>query len=236
MKGKESGQYGKDFPSRLRLLLNESGTNQNKLAEAIGKTRQTISLYCGGQAKPDIDALLIIAKFFGVTTDWLLGVPGAPKEINADKYQVMKTTGLSEMAVDILLENSAKHHEALETLLCIDDFTTAMYDIETAIEYSDSYNSFEYYLIPAYLGFVEDGEDAPHTIDEIKDDLLRMKCKYPAIIQINEYVDYLISDAFKLLERQYKETIIKNIYSLLHEASAVEMEELKHGNDNPTEE
>ena len=104
MKGKESGQYGKDFPARLRLLLDESGTNQNKLAEAIGKTRQTVSLYCVGQAKPDIDALLIIATFFEVTTDWLLGVPGAPMREDKGKRALMGTCGMNEDAACGLLD------------------------------------------------------------------------------------------------------------------------------------
>jgi len=48
------------------------GISQEKLAEQVGVSRQSISKWENGDAKPEIDKLLLLAAAFDVTTDWLL--------------------------------------------------------------------------------------------------------------------------------------------------------------------
>ncbi|MCM1441023.1 MAG: helix-turn-helix domain-containing protein [Roseburia sp.] len=55
----------------LRLELKLS---QRELGVKLGVCNQTISFWESGQREPDLDALIEIAKFFGVSTDYLLGV------------------------------------------------------------------------------------------------------------------------------------------------------------------
>lgn len=61
------------FPSRLRNLMETRGVTQQELAEAVGVTRQSISMYAGGQTVPDIYTVQLIADFFKVGVTALLG-------------------------------------------------------------------------------------------------------------------------------------------------------------------
>lgn len=62
------------FPTRLNELMQERGVSQEKLARALGIKRQTVSLYKTGQSSPDVEKLSLIAEFFNVSSDWLLGL------------------------------------------------------------------------------------------------------------------------------------------------------------------
>ncbi len=62
------------FPQRLSALMMRRKLTQQKLADALGVKRQTVSLYISGQSMPDAEQLRNIALFFGVSADWLLGL------------------------------------------------------------------------------------------------------------------------------------------------------------------
>ena len=61
------------FSNRLVSLRKEKGLTQEALATAIHKKRSTYSGYETEGKEPDIDTIGILAKYFGVTTDYLLG-------------------------------------------------------------------------------------------------------------------------------------------------------------------
>ena len=63
-----------NFAKNLTELMKESETSQNKLANALNVKQQTISRYINGEREPDIDTIIAIAKFFIVSTDYLLGL------------------------------------------------------------------------------------------------------------------------------------------------------------------
>ena len=50
----------------------ECGISQEKLAEILGVSRQSVSKWETGEAMPDLNKLLLISKTFNVSTDWLL--------------------------------------------------------------------------------------------------------------------------------------------------------------------
>ncbi len=50
----------------------KAGLSQEALAEKLGVSRQAISKWETGEATPEVGKLLLLAKTFGVTTDWLL--------------------------------------------------------------------------------------------------------------------------------------------------------------------
>lgn len=68
------------FSSRLISLRKERQMTQTDLANALHKTRSTISGYETEGKEPDYDMLCSIAKYFGVTIDYLLGVAEARTE------------------------------------------------------------------------------------------------------------------------------------------------------------
>lgn len=65
--------------NNLRTLRKQHGLSMKALGEALGLAESTISLYEAGKRQPDNDTLVKIANFFGVTTDYLLGVSNYPK-------------------------------------------------------------------------------------------------------------------------------------------------------------
>ncbi|MGN1052432.1 MAG: helix-turn-helix domain-containing protein [Candidatus Scatosoma sp.] len=61
------------FDERLRQLRKDAGLKQAQLAEAIGATQRKISYLESGQTEPDLYTLCMLADYFEVSTDYLLG-------------------------------------------------------------------------------------------------------------------------------------------------------------------
>lgn len=61
------------FSERLKKLRESSNLTQLQLAEILNIGRASISNYELGIRMPDIDVLLKIANYFGVSTDYLTG-------------------------------------------------------------------------------------------------------------------------------------------------------------------
>lgn len=97
---KETGKRIEDvFAEKVILLREKNNISQQELANEIGITRQSLSLYENGQRTIRSDVLLKIADFFNVTTDYLLGKTAA-QTIEADTRAVCDYIGLSEKAVE----------------------------------------------------------------------------------------------------------------------------------------
>ena len=75
------------FHERLKLLRNESGETQARIADAIGVTPQVLSLYFNNR-EPNFDILCKIAQHFNVSTDYLLGISNAK---NTDETLAINT-------------------------------------------------------------------------------------------------------------------------------------------------
>lgn len=57
----------------LRLLREEKGISQQKLAEMLNTSQQNIFKYEKTACEPDIATLIKIAEIFNVTVDYLIG-------------------------------------------------------------------------------------------------------------------------------------------------------------------
>lgn len=68
------------FSENLKRLRTQKGLTQEKLANFIGVSYQTISKWENSDTYPDITTLPAIAKFFNVSIDELLGVNQAENE------------------------------------------------------------------------------------------------------------------------------------------------------------
>ena len=62
-----------DFPQRLRFLRERKQLSRRALAELCGLSKNMISMYERGEKIPSVGVLIILADFFGVSTDYLLG-------------------------------------------------------------------------------------------------------------------------------------------------------------------
>lgn len=74
------------FGENLKRLRKEKELTQETLADFLGVSFQTISKWERGETYPDITMLPVIASFFNVTVDDLLGVDKAQKEQKINKY------------------------------------------------------------------------------------------------------------------------------------------------------
>lgn len=62
------------FAERLRELRMEKELSQRELAEATGLTQSAINLWENAQRIPNGVAIATLARFFGVSADYLLGL------------------------------------------------------------------------------------------------------------------------------------------------------------------
>ena len=90
------------FGDRIKELRIDRGENQKTVAEAVGSTAQSIGRYENGR-NPDIEIAGNLAHYFGVTTDYLLGIDGGS---NPTISEMMSLTGLSQKAIkNIMCDN-----------------------------------------------------------------------------------------------------------------------------------
>ena len=62
------------FSVRLKELREENKLSQAKLAQIIGYTQSHIAKWEYGTHEPKASAIIKLAKHFGVSTDYLLGM------------------------------------------------------------------------------------------------------------------------------------------------------------------
>lgn len=66
-----------NFAQSLTALRAERGLTQGEVAAALSVSDKTVSKWENGASAPDLDMLVTLADFYGVTTDTLLGLPSA---------------------------------------------------------------------------------------------------------------------------------------------------------------
>lgn len=62
------------FQARLRELRKANNLSQKQLADIVGTNNSSICDWECGRTQPDLDALVKLARYFDVTTDYLLGI------------------------------------------------------------------------------------------------------------------------------------------------------------------
>lgn len=62
-----------EFESVFKRLRTSCGLTQNDMADRLGVSKSTISMYENGNREPDFETLERIADFFNVDIDYLLG-------------------------------------------------------------------------------------------------------------------------------------------------------------------
>jgi len=62
------------FSERLKELRTEKGLTQQQLANATGISQNAIAFWENEKRLPIVNAVIVLAKFFNVTTDYILGI------------------------------------------------------------------------------------------------------------------------------------------------------------------
>ena len=89
------------FPTRFMELCSTEDKSLQCWGDDFGVTRQTISNWQLGESVPDIVKLTEIAKYFNVSTDYLLGISDT-KSLDVTARAAVAYTGLTESAVEKL--------------------------------------------------------------------------------------------------------------------------------------
>ena len=82
-----------EFGENLKALRKQRNLTQADLGIHIGLSKAVISKYENGLGYPTFDILIRFSKFFGVTTDYLLGV---------EQNKTINVSGLTDSQIDIL--------------------------------------------------------------------------------------------------------------------------------------
>ena len=72
-----------DGGSKMKITLAaarvNAGLTQTQAGKKLGLSASTLANYETGRTEPDIENLGILADFYGVSIDWLLGTKGEQK-------------------------------------------------------------------------------------------------------------------------------------------------------------
>ena len=63
-----------DFAERLKELRTEKEVTQAEIAKSIGFKQRAIAYWETGERVPNAQAIVALSKYFGVSTDYLLGL------------------------------------------------------------------------------------------------------------------------------------------------------------------
>ena len=76
-----------NLSEKILYCRKKAGLSQEALAEKLGVSRQAISKWETGESVPELSKLVLLARAFDVTTDWLLSeVINYPYMINNSYY------------------------------------------------------------------------------------------------------------------------------------------------------
>jgi len=136
---KNAKHYDHPINQRLRELVNAQ--NIGELAQRLDVTQDAVNQWRAGYTRPDIDKLGKISTFFGVTTDYLLGI-SKDSIPDLEARAIVDKTGLSKQALDVLRElrendgNGFKLWEVINLILTHSEFMGFLDDISCARTYS----------------------------------------------------------------------------------------------------
>lgn len=84
------------FLSRFREILSESGKMQKDICADLGIPKQKLSNWKTGYSEPNFDDIIMLANYFDVSTDYLLGLSdelgasvSSPAALPADEKELL---------------------------------------------------------------------------------------------------------------------------------------------------
>ena len=89
------------FAERITALREERGKKRQEVADDLGISRASLEYYEKDKRKPDITVLASIAKYYGVSADYLLGLSPTPTT-DKDLQFICEYLGLTEKACGLI--------------------------------------------------------------------------------------------------------------------------------------
>lgn len=88
--------YAGDPPARLKKLRIQKNMSQKELANELGIKQNTISQWESGKRIMSAEMLKVVAGYFKVSTDYLLGIPTSSDDLSPDQEKPIIDDGLSD--------------------------------------------------------------------------------------------------------------------------------------------
>ena len=95
-----------DFGTVLKQLRKSHNLKQKEFGFQLGLSKAVVSKYENGMGYPTFDTLILIADYFNVTTDYLLGV---------EKSKTLDVSTLNETQIDTVRRVIAEFNKANRT-------------------------------------------------------------------------------------------------------------------------
>ena len=200
---------------KLKDLRVEHGLTLEQLADQTGLSKSALGKYENDDYKDiSLFAIVTLAKFYHVTTDYLLGVSEQKNHSDTE----MSALHLSDDAIDVLKAEKF-NHRLLSEILCHHDFQKMMLDTEI---YVDRIADMRINDMNAVLQAVR--QMVLMQQGETENDLY-LRTLELAQVQEDEYFGHVISDDLKLILRDIREAHKKDSESAPQTTVADELKE-----------
>lgn len=109
------------FADKLILLRKKAGWSQEKLADQMNVTRQSVSKWEGAQSVPDLEKMLRLSELFGVSTDYLLKdeIEEAEHIDSSDNTPTLRRVSMEEANAFLSVKLRTAKTIAYAAFLCI---------------------------------------------------------------------------------------------------------------------
>lgn len=191
----------KEMGERIATLRAEKEETQQQLADSLGVKRETIKFWEGGNRQIKGGDIIKIAKHFGVSTDYLLGISDI-KAPETSIQAVCDITGLSEKTIFSIQFFKGLNNKELNAMLtndCFRDILSSMGQLNYYSEYLRDEMKYS-----EHLSFYEKYEENEKLLRE-----LFQKFRF--------YRFEAVSSFMKLIDRLYKSDDAEKCYTTLTE-------------------
>ncbi len=197
----------KKMGERIRTLRGRK--SQDEVAGALKISRGALSFYENGERKPDADVIYRMCKYFGVTSDYLLGL-STVAQYNTDLQAVCSYTGLSKEAIDNLstLKDrcvTEEFNQFIESknffyiVLSLNSIKNTMHFIREEYDKTPNYTDKTFSQITKYYTKIANGEE----VDFYDDFVSEFKMDFVDINIINS-LENEISNAINSFVAEFK--------------------------------
>ena len=179
IKTKEASQEIKGwngvFATRFRALLGQKQMNgksltQQNLADYLHAKRQTISQYADGSILPNAEKICLIAKFFNVSIDYLMGLVDI-ENIDVYNKKINQLIGLNDESIKNLSVDNVNNESNIKAInILLNSNIGGLKVLDSILSYLEfnktTYSAIPNDLIEAYNGktYLIDGDKMENII------------------------------------------------------------------------
>lgn len=80
--------YKENFPVRIKKARLNAGYTQPQVSAELKISSGTLSKYENGKLEPDLEKLAMLADFYAVSIDWLLGIGQKEKSLTSNEEEL----------------------------------------------------------------------------------------------------------------------------------------------------